>query len=268
MPNTYEVNAVPVTAFPHRAAVEKLNGGPMPNTLGLDDDLDGVELVQLLERAFDLTIHDKEAEQIITVGDIYDLLVRKIPANESSRKCASAMAFYRLRQGIRALGFDERLTPSSDIRFLERDGAKEAFKSLEKQTGLLMPRLRLSAIGRIGCLAAPVFSSIVAVAAYKFDYVGGGAAIGLAFLSLVAFGWIIISLDRGRLTEDCFKLADLAKKTTALNYGRLVKLGAGRRNNEIWDNLVELVSDYCLSKSEITRDTFCLKSQMEKSAAA
>jgi len=37
----------------------------MANSLGLDDDLDGVELVRNLEKAFDIGITDKEAERMV-----------------------------------------------------------------------------------------------------------------------------------------------------------------------------------------------------------
>ena len=39
----------------------------MPNMLGPDDDLDGVEVVQELERVFDVKVSNEEAERIFTV---------------------------------------------------------------------------------------------------------------------------------------------------------------------------------------------------------
>src|SRR5579863_9828425 len=83
----------------------------MPNTLGLDDDLDGIAVVRDLERIFDVKVSHEEAERIFTVGEFHDLLVRKLPPNEADRKCASAMTFYRLRSALRRLGYGDKLTP-------------------------------------------------------------------------------------------------------------------------------------------------------------
>jgi acyl carrier protein len=92
----------------------------MPNTLGLDDDLDPVEVVQLLERVFDIEVSQEEADRISTVGDFYEVLLRKIPPDEADRKCASAVAFYRIRAALRRLGHGDRLTPASGMHVLER----------------------------------------------------------------------------------------------------------------------------------------------------
>ena len=64
----------------------------MANTLGLDDDLDGVELVRDSEKAFEIKIANNEAERLLTVGQLYDLLLSKIPVDDAQRKCASAMS--------------------------------------------------------------------------------------------------------------------------------------------------------------------------------
>ena len=52
-----------------------------------------------------------------------------------------------------------------------------------------------------------------------------------------------------------------------MNYGRLVKMGARHRNEDIWANLVEALSHYALPKSDITRETFFLQSQLKKRSA-
>ncbi|MFV4657338.1 hypothetical protein ACNJU0_21060, partial [Mycobacterium tuberculosis] len=46
----------------------------MPNSLGLDDDLDPVEALLDLEQAFALKIDNAEASRCETVGDIFDVL--------------------------------------------------------------------------------------------------------------------------------------------------------------------------------------------------
>src|SRR5215469_17808191 len=103
----------------------------MANSLGLDDDLDGVELVRDIERAFQIKITDEEATNIFVVGELHELLVQKLSTDEGGRKCASAMAFYRLRNALRRQGIDHQLVPQADIRFLEPKGIKVVFARLE-----------------------------------------------------------------------------------------------------------------------------------------
>ena len=43
--------------------------------------LDTVELVIQIEKTFSITIHDQEAEKIVTVGDIHDFLMQAIDAD-------------------------------------------------------------------------------------------------------------------------------------------------------------------------------------------
>ena len=76
----------------------------MPNTLGLDDDLDGVEVVRDLERIFDIKVSNEEAERIFTVGEFHDLLLSKLSPNEADKKCATAITFYRIRRAQSVLG--------------------------------------------------------------------------------------------------------------------------------------------------------------------
>lgn len=51
-----------------------------------------------------------------------------------------------------------------------------------------------------------------------------------------------------------------------MNYGRLVKMGARYRDEDIWDNLVEALSGYA-PKPEISRETLFQQSQIQKRPA-
>jgi hypothetical protein len=236
----------------------------MPNTLGLDDDLDPVEVVQLLERVFDIEVSQEEAGRILTVGDFYDAMFCKIPPDEGDRKCAGAMAFNRIRAALRRLGYGDRLTPASDMNVLERGGTKSHLKKLEKESGLRMPG---PVATRMGCLAS--LCAFVAILAGVFSLQPGFAAAFLSLLAgLIAAGAIVYA-DPGKLPADCRTLAGLAKRVAAMNYGRLVKMGARHGDDDIWENLTEALSDFAaVPKSEITRETFFLTSQFKKCAAA
>ena len=116
----------------------------MANSLGLNDDLDGVELVIDIEKAFNIKITDDEAEDLRVVGQLYDLLMNKISLNETNRKCATAMVFYRLRQVIRDLRNSEKLLPSTDLSFIEHGRTKKNWMHLAHASGLRLPNLNVA----------------------------------------------------------------------------------------------------------------------------
>lgn len=232
----------------------------MTNTLGLDDDLDSVDALESIEKAFDIKLAKEEAERIVTVGQMYDLLVSKIPKDAADRKCATAMAFYRLRAAMRQFGI-ERASPSTDIEFLEASGAKSAFASIEKNSGLRLPPVAMATTGFVGCLLF-VISAIAAVVLSAF--------LGKSLLSLqigacavaIMVGYFLVRVDPGKLPKGCATLGDLSRKTATVSYGKLIKSGAAHRNEDIWNTLLDLLSCYALPRSEITRDTVFLQSQL------
>ena len=232
----------------------------MPNTLGLDDDLDGVEVVRELERVFDIKVSNEEAERIVTVGEFHDLLLSKLPPNEADRKCATAMTFYRIRSALRRLGYGGELTPASDVRVLERGRTTANLRKLEVESGLQMPRAVSTQTGR-----RVAYSGLVVTLATAFSLQPGfpSALLGI-MIGLITVVVILKYGDPGRIPANCSTLADLTRVAAAMNYGRLVKMGARHRDEDIWDNLVEALSHYALPKPDITRETFFLQSQLKK----
>ncbi len=71
-------------------------------TLGLGGDGDDAELVQAIERAFDLRFADAETASWRTAGDIHKTLLDRMPESPAGA-CATSMAFYRLRSGLEAV---------------------------------------------------------------------------------------------------------------------------------------------------------------------
>jgi hypothetical protein len=93
-----------------------------------------------------------------------------------------------------------------------------------------------------------------------------GAALGLV-IAVAAAAVFLHTVDPGRLRADCTTLGDLARTAAAMNFGRLVKMGARHRDGDIWENLTELLSGYALPKAEIARETVFLQKVFEQRAA-
>jgi hypothetical protein len=236
----------------------------MPNALGLDDDLDPVEVVRHLERIFDITVSNDEAKRIFKVGEFYDLLLEKIRPNDADRKCATAMTFYRIRSALRRLGYGDGLIPASDTRALERGRTRTNLKNLEKGVGLRMPKAVSTRIGRFAS-----FCAFVVTLAGVFSLQPGPASAFLGILAgMVLAGVALKYFDLGELPANCETLGRLTKVVAAGNCGRLVKMGARHGNEDIWESLMEALSHYALPKSEITRETLFLQSQLKKRASA
>lgn len=53
------------------------------NTIDLGDDLADVEMLEAIEKAFGFEIFPKEAERLVTVGDLYDLVDEKVRKAQS-----------------------------------------------------------------------------------------------------------------------------------------------------------------------------------------
>lgn len=236
----------------------------MANTLGLDDDLDSVELVRDLEKAFEIKIANDEAERLLTVGQLYDLLLNKIPADNKQHKCASAIAFYRLRSAIRNAGLANHLVPVSQIDFLERLGPRSSFKKIERESGLRLPSPIMSWTGGIGCFL--MLSAFVGALSVGLFFHLPLLSVPIGFCAATALlGYAVVRFDPGKLPRGCSTFGELTQKAVALNYGKLIGIGARHNSETLWDSLLELLSEYRLPKSEITRETLFLQSQLAKS---
>src|SRR5215510_9107903 len=231
-----------------------------------------------VEEFFEVEFSESEVETIVTIGDLYDLLLKKFPPNEDNRKCAGAMAFYRLRRALSDKRPRKELSPSFELTSLDGISAQALFKDLEQATGLKLPphdpaRIGKIAnwIGMIGCAMWVLgwIAALVAFVTLKILYGGaagflygiaiglGSVAIGVGAFSLMQF---IDRYDPGVIPEDYRTLGSLARRAAWLNYAALAKSGAARTEKVIWQMFTELLSREIrheglhLAPSEIARE--------------
>ncbi len=250
----------------------------MLKTLGLDDDWEPVDVVIAVEKSFDVKISDAEATAILRVGELYDLLIQKLAGNDGNRKCASAMAFYRLRRAMAGLVRDAKASPSFDLMPLRETYTRKLAKSLEAVSGLRLPQPSFTSVGKVGGTVALIGGlGAVATLVIGFVLVFLSIRIGdtlVGFASAFLFGGLIIGvalmgLDRGRLPTDCATLGALAARAGNLSYGRLIKEGANTQKSCIWKALVEVLGDFAnVPADQIARETYFLKHTAKKANAA
>jgi hypothetical protein len=229
------------------------------NRLGLDDDLDDVELLQDIEAAFGLRFTDTERGNMNTVGDIARVLADRMPAGAATQvQCATAMAFYRVRRALAAAtATDMNLRPETVLRDVTPLSPRRLLAHLSSETGLRMPRQRLSVYGWSGL-------AVLALGVLSSNLAAHGAFLWTIPVAVVAAGSLLLHRDPGRLPDDCRTLGGLARKVAALNLGSLLAQGAAGRPQDIWAALVEVCTQHTgLPKADIRPDTLLLHKQMK-----
>ena len=236
---------------------------PPPNTLGLDDDLDGVELLQNLEFSFGIKFLNEEAMSCWTVGDLSRLVQSHLHDCDIGARCATAMAFYRLRRAFSLIGAEPRLTPATGLKDIPLPSPKAAFRQIQDTyPEMRLPLLPLSTAGQGGLalLLIGAISAIVtlAIAPRWSLFPVLGAAVGAALMR-----W-----ERGRFPPECRTLGDLARKVAGLNFFALTKAGARYRQADICVAILEILTEHSsLPRSEIRDETLLLHSQMRAELA-
>ncbi len=228
------------------------------NNLGIDDD-DAVDVIEEIETRFGVEFTEREAEQILTFGDLYDAVTRKLPFRNTT-KCHSQLAYYALSDVLVDLYSGRGLRPSSSLdEIIDQTEMiahpKELFLYIASKTDLRLPQLGLSTKAKFAW--AVVFLGAI----------GTLAMIGLgkwyawpAFAIVLLFSCFSYIIDSGRTQQET--LGDLAREVASLNYGKLVSKG-GRHNTEtLWTALCEAMFVFSdLQAGQINRDTRLIVSQ-------
>ena len=106
--------------------------------------LDTVELVMITEETFGLTIPERDAEKILTVGDLYRYVLDRVSLSDVAG-CLSSAQFYRLRRALmESLGVArERVRPAASIDdLISLESRREHWERLGSALGLNLPALR------------------------------------------------------------------------------------------------------------------------------
>ncbi len=223
--------------------------GSADNCLNLVGDGDDVHVVVDVEKAFGVKIADSEAERCETMGKLFDVVLRKIAsARETGLRCPTAVAFYRLRAGLRDCGFTEPITPESNLaEFFRQRGAERVRSALRAKAGFDLPDLVFSSGSRAVLTILWTLGAALSLAAWSLLplLVAGCLAAGLAFV-----------LPRA-LRPQVASMRDFTLACTAWNYGKLSEMCGGARPRDVWNALVFVVRESSGSgyRGPIDRDT-------------
>ena len=211
--------------------------------------LETVELVIEVEENFDISILDADAEKIITVGQLYDCVLSKLPAQQEQR-CLTAAAFYQIRGALTGQFGVERTSvrPSTLI--------KRIVPEPERRSNWQLVGQRLD--WYLPALVRPAWMSSVLMGLIKIwiaaVIVGSGWVNGFSLnamwtaLAGMFFGTILLLVAANVLTvpfatqfpDECLTVSGMVQAALALNYAK-VSAGATGRNQEVWDCLRAII---------------------------
>jgi hypothetical protein len=225
-------------------------------TLDLDGD-DDMDLIPLIEDAFDLKFGNNELMNLHTVGEVYQAVKRRYKTEDSfNAACTTAKSFRILRQFLKKHYRLQRPKPSTLLNSVPIQSVRNFCSAFKTETGLridttlgywqvggmlivLLGLLYLWNPFHVFPLARTIWNVLAIVIGLAFSFFGDNL-----------FG-------SGNPT-----LGELSKSIAARNFGRLVGESKITREAQLWDSFVQLISDFSgLEKSTIGPDTTFFKNR-------
>lgn len=205
------------------------------NCFNFVGDCDDLDVLVSVENAFAVTISDSEAEGCETFGQLFDVVRSKLQGHDhGGLKCPSAVAFYKLRLGLRGCGFPGKITPATDLStYFRQNGARKTRKELADRVELALPHLRLTSF------SIAVLACVLAIGAV-------GSFNQSAWTPVLISICLSIGLTRllpCELPDEVASMKDFTTSCTAWNFGHLASRCGGARSHDIWNALALVVRE-------------------------
>lgn len=236
---------------------EKGAGAGMKSDLGLDSDGDDVEIVMDVEAAFGVKFPNDELEQIYTVGEMHDALLRRFEdGKDPAEICFSAHTFYRLRRALTPFLGKARPEPNSPIKsLLKGQPPHRIVAEIESETGLKLPPLGSGIIQYFAGLL--VFISLLAPIVV-YEATSWPPGIGLLLVPVIFLsGWKLGEVQIGKVFSPSYAdMKTLTRTVMKLNIGRLAEKHGNPGEKILWQSLTAILADFTgLKETEIGRET-------------
>ncbi len=216
-----------------------------------------MDLKETIEATFGIVIRDDEAETVVTVGQLYELIQRHITYAplEAVDICVSARAFHQFRTALVEV-FDvprSRVVLSARMDEIVPRGFRSVhWRRLGRRLGWRLPRLR--ALGWMTYVLIPLIPCLLPMGLLG-TYIGWtgfhglppGAGDLLAFVSLFAvpatFALFFLSMRAVSYEFDasCENIDNMVLQCYQMNY-RTIRgsVGAWSGPDEVWETLIEI----------------------------
>ena len=209
--------------------------------------LDSIELVMEVEKTFNITIPDQEAEKIRTVGDLHTVVWNHL-AERHSNRCNSQILFYKLRNNFsEALKIQKKyFTPVTSLNnVFPQENRRKKYSEFGKAIDLTLPSLVLtgkwkSLLNNFGLISiagsflyAAIFTILFNQSFWIFLIPVSAIIVTLIFSKLLNPKRIIIEPDSVR---------NFTEKTLAINFDTLTK-DAGVNRKEVENVINQIIVD-------------------------
>ena len=211
--------------------------------------MDSVELVMETEDEFVISIDDEEAAATKTVGELFELVSRKLTERGGSPAdvCRSARRFYTVRRKLAAHGIPRRLIkPKATMGELFRRPrlAKQPYEVIRSEFGHRAPPIRMTTLGRVvvASLLVAMLTASVGAAWCTRPVLGELPAL-LAFWGTLIGGLVltVVVADRLRhvVPEPVLELGEMIR-----SYEREIEvLDEGITRGEVFAKIRTIVSE-------------------------
>ena len=209
--------------------------------------LDTVELVMEIEEAFDISIPDDRASEMLIVGDLYEFLLEKTADSTlKSSTCLTAVAFYDLRRQLRSLGLSHlEIRPKTQLdRVIPLIGRRTYWQNLSSRMDLRFPRLgRPSWLALLNCMLVAIVVSASFLGFAQQNLVAGIFAAGV--LGVISSVLLMFLTKPFAIypASTCSTVRDLVTNLVAINYNTLATRYSTRNPTDVWNALQLIVAE-------------------------
>jgi acyl carrier protein len=208
--------------------------------------LDSVELVMAVEDTFQITIENEEAEKILTVGELYNLVLEKLQGTDN-KICLTSAAFYRVRRAImKALGCKRTsISLSTSLeKLLPQDDRRKKWRQIQQEMTLDLPDLILPEWIFLSCAGAGIFLSLIECIHHKIEFVNYLVCPLMGFIAGIFFYVLLAAIAKPlaiKFPNDSKTVGDLAEHLRDKNFGRLSQELGGWNKDEVLNVLRRLI---------------------------
>ena len=223
-------------------------------TLNLDGDED-LDLIPIIQDAFDLNFRNDELANLYTVGEVYQAIESRYKTEDSfNAACITAKSFRILRQFLKKHYRIQRPKPSTPLSSVPIQSVRNFRLAFKTETGLIID----TTLGywQVGGMLIVLLGLLYLWNPFHVFPLARTIWNVLAIVIGLAFSFFGDNLFGSRNPT----LGELSKTIAARNFGRLVGESKITREAQLWDSFAQLISDYCgIEKSVIGPETTFFK---------
>jgi len=221
--------------------------------------MDDLDFIHDIEACFGIKFTDEETLAWYKVEDVFASLKRHFETSTRQNHAAvAARAFYCLRNCIKHFSPAHGISPRTRLDDIGEISVRQLYHKLSFDYKLRQPTLYGGKLHTLGALMIAVgfFASLAIIFIWSPFYL-------LYAIVVACVGGFLLKYGAWKFPPDCETVGDLAQKIGARNFGLLNGANFPVREAELWNALLEVISDHSdIPKSEIRSDTLLLQSQL------